>query len=181
MSLPADFSKIFGATATGGLTPISDVNYSKGWEYVGSNPPTKNDFSYLQNLSDLKSQWIYSYLTTTANAASRVVGTGSNQIPDMASFASQKAVTGWQKLPGGVIIQWGITPIINSESNNLITFPIAFPNGNLVQFTTYTNINADPATTNTYIGQIRTVGSTNMNIRNLGPNVAQYNWLAIGH
>ena len=60
MALPSDFSKIFGSTATGGLTPISDVNYAKGWEFVGSNPPTKNDFSYLQNLSDLKSQWLYS-------------------------------------------------------------------------------------------------------------------------
>lgn len=60
MALPADFSKIFGSTATGGLTPIGDVNYAKGWEFVGSNPPTKNDFSYLQNLSDLKSQWLYS-------------------------------------------------------------------------------------------------------------------------
>lgn len=60
MALPEDFNKIYGSTATGGLTPISDVNYSKGWEFVGSNPPTKNDFSYLQNLSDQKSQWLYS-------------------------------------------------------------------------------------------------------------------------
>lgn len=59
MALPADFSKIFGSTATGGLTPISDVNYAKGWEFVGSNPPTKNDFSYLQNQSDLKAKWLY--------------------------------------------------------------------------------------------------------------------------
>ena len=60
MALPADFSKIYGSTATGGLTPINDVNYAKGWEFVGANPPTKNDFSYLQNLSDQKSQWLYS-------------------------------------------------------------------------------------------------------------------------
>lgn len=60
MALPEDFSKIYGSTATGGLTPISDVNYAKGWEFVGANPPTKNDFSYLQNLSDRKSQWLYS-------------------------------------------------------------------------------------------------------------------------
>lgn len=60
MALPADFSKIYGSAATGGLTPISDVNYAKGWEFIGATPPTKNDFSYLQNLSDLKSQWLYS-------------------------------------------------------------------------------------------------------------------------
>ena len=60
MALPEDFNKIYGSTATGGLTPIGDVDYAKGWEFVGANPPTKNDFSYLQNLSDLKSQWLYS-------------------------------------------------------------------------------------------------------------------------
>lgn len=59
MALPADFNKIFGSTATGGLAPISDVNYAKGWEFVGANPPTKNDFSYLQHVSDLKSQYLY--------------------------------------------------------------------------------------------------------------------------
>lgn len=59
MALPADFSKIFGSTATGGLTPIGDVNYAKGWEFVGANPPTKNDFSYLQQVSDLKAQYLY--------------------------------------------------------------------------------------------------------------------------
>lgn len=59
MALPEDFNKIYGSTATGGLTPISDVNYAKGWEFVGSNPPTKNDFSYLQHVSDLKSQYLY--------------------------------------------------------------------------------------------------------------------------
>lgn len=59
MALPADFNKIYGSTATGGLTPISDIDYAKGWEFVGSNPPTKNDFSYLQQVSDLKSQYLY--------------------------------------------------------------------------------------------------------------------------
>ena len=67
MALPEDFSKIFGSTATGGLTPINNVDYAKGWEFVGSNPPTKNDFSYLQNLSDLKSQWLYNNKLQRAN------------------------------------------------------------------------------------------------------------------
>ena len=77
MALPADFSKIFGSTATGGLTPISDVNYAKGWEFVGSNPPTKNDFSYLQNLSDLKSQWLYSNKLQRANPFGDIKADGS--------------------------------------------------------------------------------------------------------
>lgn len=96
MALPADFDKIFGSTFTGGLVPISDVNYSKGWEYVGSNPPTKNDFSYLQNFSDLKSQWLYARLigvnqTWQDVLASRAVGvtyTNSTGKPIMISIAT---------------------------------------------------------------------------------------------
>lgn len=124
MALPADFSKIFGSTATGGLTPIGDVNYAKGWEFVGSNPPTKNDFSYLQNLSDLKSQWLYSnklqrtdpfgdikadgagaVSAALANlglgtAAKRNVDAGIiNGIPDMSSFRGSLAGNGYIKIP----------------------------------------------------------------------------------
>lgn len=152
MALPADFSKIYGSTATGGLTPISDINYAKGWEFVGANPPTKNDFSYLQNLSDLKSQWLYSNKLQRANpfgdiksdgaaaiaaalsnlglreAAKRDVGTGTNQIPDMSSFAGGPA-SGYQKLPGGLIIQWGVSSASSSTGQATATFPIAFPNG----------------------------------------------------
>lgn len=147
MALPADFSKIFGSTATGGLTPIGDVNYAKGWEFVGSNPPTKNDFSYLQNLSDLKSQWLYANKlqrtdpfgdiksdgaveTAIKNlglgeAAKRNVGTGENQIPDMNNFTSSLTSPGWQKLPSGLIIQWG-TANPSSTGEVFITFPVAF-------------------------------------------------------
>ncbi|MHB9348932.1 gp53-like domain-containing protein, partial [Enterobacter vonholyi] len=37
-------------------------------------------------------------------AATKNVGTGSGQIPDMSSFTN---ASGWQKLPGGKILQWG--------------------------------------------------------------------------
>lgn len=79
MALPEDFSKIYGSTATGGLTPISDVNYAKGWEFVGANPPTKNDFSYLQNLSDLKSQWLYSNKLQRSNPFGDIKSDGTVQ------------------------------------------------------------------------------------------------------
>lgn len=145
MALPADFNKIFGSTATGGLTPIGDVNYAKGWEFVGSNPPTKNDFSYLQNLSDLKSQWLYSNKLQRTDpfgdiksdgtvqaaldnlglgeAAKREVGTGANQIPDMSSFASG---TGWMKFPNGTIIQFGVSMAGPIGSPTTVNFPIPF-------------------------------------------------------
>ena len=149
MALPEDFNKIYGSTATGGLTPIGDVNYAKGWEFVGSNPPTKNDFSYLQNLSDLKSQWLYSNKLQRTNpfgdiksdgtvqtalenlglgeAAKRGVGTGANQIPDMSAWSHSGPATGrWRKSPDGLIEQWGSGAISDAYGNAAVTFPIAF-------------------------------------------------------
>ncbi|MDC7066012.1 phage tail protein [Escherichia coli] len=59
-------------------------------------------------------------------AAKRDVGTGENQIPDMASFASGD---GWMKLPNGKILQYGrgaVTPILSTQTMR-ITFSIPFP------------------------------------------------------
>ncbi|AAG54576.1 gp53-like domain-containing protein [Escherichia coli] len=59
-------------------------------------------------------------------AAKRDVGTGENQIPDMASFASGN---GWMKLPNGKILQYGrgaVTPTLSTQTMR-ITFSIPFP------------------------------------------------------
>lgn len=101
MALPADFSKIFGSTATGGLTPIGDVNYAKGWEFVGSNPPTKNDFSYLQNLSDLKSQWLYSNKLQRANPFGDIKSDGA-----VHTALENLGLGDGSALPVGVPVPW---------------------------------------------------------------------------
>lgn len=54
-------------------------------------------------------------------ASTRAVGVGTNQIPDMNSFASG---TNWSQLPNGKIIQWG--SYVGSASSGTITFPVPF-------------------------------------------------------
>ncbi|WP_230138067.1 phage tail protein [Citrobacter freundii] len=64
---------------------------------------------------------------TLGTAASRDVGTGANQIPDMSSFTSGgNADARWRKLPDGTIEQFGI---VNGMTTNAVTvaYPIAFP------------------------------------------------------
>ncbi|EJF7529367.1 TPA: hypothetical protein ACHF0X_001672 [Escherichia coli] len=63
-------------------------------------------------------------------AAKRNVGTGENQVPDMNSFGNSLTVNGYQKLPGGMIIQWGsfsVSPTGGSVGTVDITLPVAFP------------------------------------------------------
>lgn len=63
------------------------------------------------------------------NASRRTVGAGANQIPDMSSFSSLFSGNGYQKLPSGLIIQWGVTGNSNSSTGIAsATFPIVFPN-----------------------------------------------------
>ncbi|WP_244462486.1 hypothetical protein, partial [Escherichia coli] len=63
-------------------------------------------------------------------ASKRNVGTGANQIPDMSAFASG---SGYQKLPGGYILQWGSANAGNSASTGISnTFPIPFPSGIII-------------------------------------------------
>ncbi|HGA2743196.1 TPA: hypothetical protein ACIR1F_001868 [Enterobacter roggenkampii] len=57
------------------------------------------------------------------SAAQRDVGTGANQIPDMASFA---AGPGWMKFPSGRIIQYGYQTS-SSSGSVIVNFPIPFP------------------------------------------------------
>ncbi|HBN0179556.1 TPA: phage tail protein [Escherichia coli] len=64
-------------------------------------------------------------------AAKRDVGTGENQIPDINSFLSVTGTAGYQKLPSGLIIQWGsATAGVGATGNtgNAINFSVSFPN-----------------------------------------------------
>lgn len=61
------------------------------------------------------------YLTTNGTAASW--GT--------LDFTSSLSTSGYQKLPSGLIIQWGTTALISTDALLSVTFPIAFPNAPL--------------------------------------------------
>ncbi|CDG20706.1 putative tail fiber protein [Xenorhabdus poinarii G6] len=68
----------------------------------------------------------------------RTVGNGRNQIPDMSFFESQLTESGYQKLPSGVIIQWGraygTTSVSGAsygdwyQTQTMFEFPVHFPN-----------------------------------------------------
>lgn len=39
--------------------------------------------------------------------------------------------SGYQKLPGGLIIQWGLIPALGADGTVYVAFPISFPNNTL--------------------------------------------------
>lgn len=157
MALPEDFNKIYGSTATGGLTPISNVNYAKGWEFVGSNPPTKNDFSYLQNLSDLKSQWLYlnklqrtdpfGDIKSDGTVKTALENIGLGDISAAGVATGSMGETGYAIFPmmiGGTrktfIMQWGVMTSLTSGNIAVINLPIAFPTMVMQAYATHDNV-----------------------------------------
>ncbi|HGH4635656.1 TPA: phage tail protein [Enterobacter bugandensis] len=66
------------------------------------------------------------------SAATKSVGTGAGQIPDMSTFQFSAAVKGYEKLPSGKIRQWGTIsiPAANASTDfSIDSFAIPFPNG----------------------------------------------------
>ncbi|MCR8935721.1 hypothetical protein MZE46_029555 [Pseudomonas sp. A4] len=80
---------------------------------------------------------------------------------------------------GGVILQWGTTTVINSGANLTVPFPVAF-NVTPVVLLTYANAANDATNGQAFVAQSRLFQTAQMIVRNLGPAVAQYFYLAIG-
>lgn len=55
-------------------------------------------------------------------------GKSLNNSVQTSDYRSQWGQTGWVKLPNGLILQWGKTPVVHDENSTDIVFPIAFPN-----------------------------------------------------
>lgn len=88
----------------------------------------------LANLSGKSISGLLEYLGLKT-AALCDVGTGAKQLPDMSAFSSVKANPGYQKLPSGLIIQWG-TAATGADGSIFAAYPIAFPNQVLTSFCT---------------------------------------------
>ena len=71
--------------------------------------------------------WIL--IDSTGGAIQTAPGAQTNQAVNLGQFASSKSASGYQKLPGGLILQWGAaTTAATAPGSVVVSFPIAFPN-----------------------------------------------------
>lgn len=105
-----------------------------------------------------------------------VIGTATLQ--HSYSFAKSLSTNGYQKLPSGLIIQWGSATVNDSEGGANVTLPIAFPNAMLtcgaICSTDNSAMSFTPGTLSTiYFGGI--VSGVNLS------KGATFRWFAIGY
>lgn len=129
----------------------------------------------------------YVWLTKTDANYWLAIG-GSAHIGKTAEFASSVASSGYQKLPSGLIVQWGTTTVTTSviAENNafyygtaLATLPIAFPNACLGSQVT---VNGDIANMQLASGGTNNTTSVHLYAFSTGNNQAlSVYWTAIGY
>jgi len=109
-------------------------------------------------------------LTNAADVTSSITSsfTGSNQ---------SLAATGYQKLPGGLIIQWGTSASVGADSSGTVTYPIAFTTA--VYSVTITGFSTI-AVSGQGIQTVNTITTTNFIISNGQDTAMTFKWIAIG-
>lgn len=97
------------------------------------------------------------------------------RLADAFKGANQSLATnGYQKLPGGLIIQWGQSTIAGN-TNTSITLPASFQSAPLWAIAGYVNF---PDIS--YVVSIMSMSATSIVVRSIGGNSKTINWLAIG-
>lgn len=62
-----DFSKVWASNSPLPEYTFSDADYLEGWDFVGSAPPTKNEFDAWFRMVDTKLKWLYDQMQATAS------------------------------------------------------------------------------------------------------------------
>jgi hypothetical protein len=102
---------------------------------------------------------------------------GSAQLKYAGAFGASLASSGYQKLPSGLIIQWG-TVTVTGTALTTQNFPIAFPNAFVGGFVSPN----DNGTAVTYRGSVNGGVKTGMNVYMAGTSTSiQFYWQAIGY
>lgn len=122
---------------------------------------------------------------TFSSVGWRLIG-GTARLKNSHEFSSSLAASGYQKLPSGLIIQWGGTSAVTTTTtpaNLSVTLPIAFPNNILpVVVTRATDVaaSASPFTVEC-VSATSTTQFIITHVRSAGSTTNSWRWIAIGY
>lgn len=112
------------------------------------------------------------YLVACLGTSNWYVIGGSAALRFAGDFGATKAANGFQRLPSGLIIQWGAST--SNTTGVAVTYPIAFPTG---AFLVTATPQATTAPTSVGVSALTTTGFTLV----AAAGTPQVNWIAIGN
>ena len=110
-----DFSKVWASNSPLPEYTFSDSDYLTGWDFVGSAPPTKNEFDAWFRMVDTKLKWLYDQLNTTA---SKLYPVGSVYISFNSADPSTLFGGTWQRLKDTFLLASGDTYAVNTTGGS---------------------------------------------------------------
>lgn len=118
---------------------------------------------------------------TLTGALSAPAGVSGNQVLNFSQFAASVGSNGYQKLPSGLIIQWG-NSTTSAGGGVSVSYPIAFPVATLSLQTTVNNGGTTPNVVLAVTGAGATSFGVNSGITTTGAVAASisFYWFAVG-
>ena len=110
-----DFSKIWASNSPLPAYTFSDSDYLTGWNFVGSAPPTKNEFDAWFRYVDERLKWLYDQMQATA---SKLYPVGSVYISFNATDPSTLFGGTWQRLKDTFLLASGDTYAANTTGGS---------------------------------------------------------------
>lgn len=117
-----NFNKIWASTSP--LTPyeFSDSNYQEGWNFVGSTPPARQMWDFLQKRNDEKAQYIFNNFLPLSGGNV----TGDLFIAGNAVESINASGTDYIRYDSGLQICWGNVTGSGTSAGAEVTFPVPF-------------------------------------------------------
>ena len=154
-----DFSKIWASASPLPTFTFTDAEYTEGWDFVGSAPPTKNQFDAWFKSVDERLKWLYDQMQETA---SKLYPVGSVYISFNATDPSTLFGGTWVRLKDRFLLASGDTYAANTTGGS-VTKTIAVSNLPAHNHTVNANGNhSHTATTSTAGNHSHTRGSMNI-------------------
>ncbi|MFN4328293.1 MAG: gp53-like domain-containing protein [Limnobacter sp.] len=114
---------------------------------------------------------------TYASAPTLVQGAGGLVLSALAG--ASLSANGYQRLPSGLIVQWGTSAAVAADATVTVTFPIAFPTACHSVVANAVSPVTSGAVWPTF--NVNNKTTTNFQLINDGGNTAPGNWIAIGN